>query len=37
MKIAWQLWLPWQPFMKKIDDISFSFETTEPILLKFHV
>ena len=35
MKIAWQLWLPWQPFMKNLNDIS--YENTEPILMKFHV
>ena len=36
MKIAWQLWLPWRPYMKKkLNDIS--YETTEPILMKFHI
>ena len=35
MKIAWQLWLPWQPFIKNLNGIS--YETTEPILMKFHI
>ena len=30
MKIIWHLWLPWQPYLKKLNDIS--YETTEPIL-----
>ena len=35
MKIAWQLWLPWQPFIKNLNDIS--YEIAEPILMKFHI
>ena len=35
MKIAWQLWLPWQLFMKKKSN-DISYEGTDPILMKFH-
>ena len=35
MIIAWQLWLPWQPFIKNLNDIS--YESTEPILMTFHI
>ena len=35
MKIAWQLWLPWQPLSKISNDIS--YESAEPILMIFHI
>ena len=35
MKIIWQLWLPWQPFIKNSNGTS--YEITEPILMKFHI
>ena len=35
MKIAWHFWLPWQSLRKNLNDIS--YETTEPILMKFHI
>ena len=28
MKIAWQLWLPWQPFIKNLNDISYETGVT---------